>query len=401
MLKYYLCIFNSRVMREIKIISEGRVLSRILSGEAISDIIHCLEAFPEIFIVYDRSVSDFALKLADEASFRTAGANSNCSTDGSRKIIAACPISTGEKSKSIDSVMDICKWLLEKNADRKALLLGVGGGITSDIVGFAASIYKRGIRFAYIPTTLLAQVDAAVGGKTGVNFMGYKNMIGVINQPEFTFEIPEVLDTLPYKDFVSGSTEMLKTFIIDNRNGNYEKAVRILSEIHSSNDRTARIRQYKSELLNLITAAAEIKAGIVGRDQFEKGERRKLNLGHTFAHAIEWQASMITNNPKGSGIINISHGEAVAIGIVMAAKLSRRIGVCENNGLAEKIRKDFISCGYAVDSPFDILSLADAMKKDKKAENRIVHFILIESIGKVAEKDLDVDKVLNIMNKDK
>ncbi len=243
------------------------------------------------------------------------------------------------------------------------------------------------------------EAGAAIGGKNGVNFMNYKNMLGTIRMPEFVFECPEVLETLSYRDFVSGSAEMLKTFIIDNRDYNYEKAVRIFSLIHSSKDKDSSIKSYKKELLTLIHAAADIKADIVSRDKYEKGERRKLNLGHTFAHAIEWQASLTNKQTGGSN--NISHGEAVAIGISIAADLSQQIGICKDKELARNIQNDFVSCGLATASPFQTASLADAMKKDKKAEDGMVHFILIESIGKVVEKNLEVEKVLNIIEKDK
>ena len=137
----------------------------------------------------------------------------------------------------------------------------------------------------------------------------------------------------------------------------------------------------------------------MSRDKYEKGERRKLNLGHTFAHAIEWQASLTNKQTGGSN--NISHGEAVAIGISIAADLSQQIGICKDKELARNIQNDFVSCGFATTSPFQTASLADAMKKDKKTEDGMVHFILIESIGKVVEKNLEVEKVLNIIEKDK
>ena len=202
-------------------------------------------------------------------------------------IIKAVPVKAvdvSETVKTMESVMDICSWLLDKGADRDALVLAVGGGITTDMAGFAATIYKRGVRFAYIPTTLLAQVDAAIGGKTGVNFEKYKNILGVIRQPEFTYLCPQVLESLPAREFLSGAAELLKTFIISD-GGMYDRAVAYLKAY--SQDRAATLEQKEVELKELITAAAAVKAGVVSRDQFEKGERRVLNLGHTFAHAIE------------------------------------------------------------------------------------------------------------------
>ena len=379
-------------MNKIKILSDRKTSSHILSGETITDIVQYLESYPRIFVLYDISVKGYADKLIHKI-------NDINGTTGNQKTVDSFAMIAEEEKKNMQSVMQVCSWLLEKNADRYALLLGIGGGITTDITGFAASIYKRGLRFAFVPTTILSQVDAAIGGKNGVNFMNYKNMLGTIRMPEFVFECSEVLETLSYRDFVSGSAEMLKTFIIDNRDYNYEKAVRIFSLIHSSKDKDSSIKSYKKELLTLIHAAADIKADIVSRDKYEKGERRKLNLGHTFAHAIEWQASLTNKQTGGSN--NISHGEAVAIGISIAADLSQQIGICKDKELARNIQNDFVSCGLATASPFQPASLADAMKKDKKTEDGMVHFILIESIGKVVEKNLEVEKVLNIIEKDK
>jgi 3-dehydroquinate synthetase len=238
------------------------------------------------------------------------------------------------------------------------------------MAGFAASVYKRGIRFAFVPTTLLAQVDAAIGGKTGVNFHSLKNMLGVIRQPDFTYICPDVLETLPARDFRSGAAEMIKTFIIED-GGNYEKAVRVLGDIAAG----ARIASRSPELQQLISAAAAVKAGVVSRDQFESGERRKLNLGHTFAHAIEWKA-----RETGS---DITHGEAVAIGIIQAARLT-------DKSLADKLRSDFANAGLPTELPFTLESLAEAMLKDKKAERGKVHFVLIRTIGDVYTEDLTV-----------
>ena len=352
-------------MAEITIEHEGKVLSRVYSGERLAEAAGYVRDYPAVYLVYDKSIEPMVAELR-----------------GLDNIRASRAIEATEDDKSIDTVMDLCSWLLGEGADRSSFLLAAGGGITTDIAGFAASIFKRGIRFGYIPTTLLSQVDASIGGKTGVNFAGLKNMIGTIRQPEFTYECPEVLETLPYREFRGGSAEMLKTFIIDDRGGNYEKAVRVLAGIHASSDRPAAIAARRSELLALIHAAAAVKAGVVGRDQFETGERRKLNLGHTFAHAIE----------KESGY-SISHGEAVAVGMVMAAALSDRLGLTDGT-LAERLRLDFASCGLPVDCPYGKDALAAAMEKDKKAENGTMHFVLMKGIGEVIIKDMKVSEAL-------
>lgn len=305
-----------------------------------------------IYVIYDRNVETFALKLAEGRP--------------SLAIIA------DEAHKTMDTVLDICRWLLSQGANRDAIVWAVGGGVTTDLVGFAASIYKRGVRYANYPTTLLSQVDAGVGGKTGVNLDSYKNMIGVTKFPIYTRILPEVLQTLPVRELRSGAAEMLKTFIIDNKGDHYEKAVKVLSEPKID----------FAALAPLIEAAAAVKRKIVEQDPYEENIRRYLNLGHTYAHAIEWyQHTRETAEP-------MTHGEAVAVGMVQAALLSERLGLCKA-GLAEKIRKDLQACGLPTELPCLEAELEAALWKDKKAEKGIIHFVLIKKIGKVIIKDLD------------
>lgn len=379
---------------------------KIYSGQKITDVAGYLKGYPAVFVVADRQVKSSAEQVvkAHEA----------------QKIEGTLPhpsnlllLDVSEENKSMSTVLEICKWLMDNDAGRNALLLAIGGGITTDMAGFAASIYKRGIRFAYVPTTFLSQVDAAIGGKTGVNFENYKNILGLIRQPEFTYICPEVLGTLPYRDFLSGAAELLKTFIIDNAGNNYEKAVEVLSGIHGSIDRKQAIALHLAEIEELAADAAKIKAGIVERDEFECGERRKLNLGHTFAHAIE-SVSMSRHNCAESGI---SHGEAVAMGMIMAAKASERhynpapensmrsddiagqndtATSEEGKSLRARLVRDFSRCGLPTECPFPPESLSGAMKKDKKAENGIVHFVLIRAIGDVRIVDLPVESAVNL-----
>ena len=333
-------------MEEIQVVIGGRTASRVISADSLQALTPLLEAYPKVFLVYDRNVAWVAQEIA-----------------------AACPpagmkvLDASEKAKDMATVLDLCSWLLEAGADRSSLLLAVGGGITTDLAGFAACIYRRGIRFAFVPTTLLAQVDAAIGGKTGVNFLDFKNMLGVIRQPEFTFECAQVLRTLPRRDFLSGAAELLKTFMIDNTGNAYEKAVAFLSAPADS-----------ATLQTLIAAAAKVKAGIVSRDEQERGERRCLNLGHTFAHAIEHEA-------RQAGL-DVTHGEAVAVGILLAARLSEAMGLAPK-GLAARLETDWTACGLPTGVPFDPATLTAAMTKDKKAEGDTIHFVLLSSIGQV------------------
>ncbi len=379
---------------------------KIYSGQKITDVAGYLKGYPAVFVVADRQVTSSAEQVVKAHE--------------EQKLEGALPhpsnlllLDVSEENKSMSTVLEICKWLMGNDAGRNALLLAIGGGITTDMAGFAASIYKRGIRFAYVPTTFLSQVDAAIGGKTGVNFENYKNILGVIRQPEFTYICPEVLGTLPYRDFLSGAAELLKTFIIDNAGNNYEKAVEVLSEIHESIDRKQAIVLHLAEIEELAAAAAKIKARIVERDEFECGERRKLNLGHTFAHAIE-SVSMSGHYGAESGI---SHGEAVAMGMIMAAKASERhynlapenslrsddiagqndtATSEEGKSLRARLARDFSRCGLPTECPFPPESLSGAMKKDKKAENGIVHFVLIRAIGDVRIVDLPVESAVNL-----
>ena len=333
-------------MEEIQVVIGGRTASRVISADSLQALTPLLEAYPKVFLVYDRNVAWVAQEIA-----------------------AACPpagmkvLDASEKAKDMATVLDLCSWLLEAGADRSSLLLAVGGGITTDLAGFAACIYRRGIRFAFVPTTLLAQVDAAIGGKTGVNFLDFKNMLGVIRQPEFTFECAQVLRTLPRRDFLSGAAELLKTFLIDNTGNAYEKTVALLSAPADS-----------ATLQTLIAAAAKVKAGIVSRDEQERGERRCLNLGHTFAHAIEHEA-------RQAGL-DVTHGEAVAVGILLAARLSEAMGLAPK-GLAARLETDWTACGLPTGVPFDPATLTAAMTKDKKAEGDTIHFVLLSSIGQV------------------
>ncbi len=387
-------------MEHINIYSGKEIISRIFVEDGAEALGECLKPYHNVLAVVDERVAGPCGEIVGLLE---------------KRGVKIMRIETSEEAKNLDTVMVICSWLLSEGADRDALVLAVGGGITSDMVGFAASIYKRGVRFAYIPTTLLAQVDAAIGGKTGVNFENLKNILGVIRQPEFTYICPQPLETLPQRDFLSGAAEMIKTFIIED-GGNYEKAVDLLWNMSIESDTTGKswseiVREHTSELTVLIAAAARVKAGVVSRDQFENGERRKLNLGHTFAHAIESLAqkavgdgpdaepvveSDITCRETGGG--DITHGEAVAMGMVFAARLADRLyGYDEENSIAAKIETELWDCNIPSYCPFPVEEMAEAMRKDKKAEGGKVHFVLPKAIGDVVMVDLTVDEVVELL----
>ncbi len=327
---------------------------RIETGKSVRDVLPLIAGEEELYLVYDSQVASLAGELCGKAR-------------------ASIAVEASEENKSMDTVLAICRSLMEAGASRKALVLAVGGGITTDMAGFAASIYKRGIRYANLPTTLLAQVDAAVGGKTGVNLDAYKNMLGVIVQPQFTFLTTEVLKTLPEREFRSGAAELLKTFLIGDAAA-YGEAVRVLRE--------------GRDLGDLILRAASIKVGIVRRDPFESGERRVLNLGHTFAHALEHEARLREDD--------LSHGEAVGIGILLAARLSERLDLAEK-GLEARLRADFKAAGLRTDCPYPLECLAAPMAKDKKAAGGTVSFILPVRPGEVVIRALTPEEAVRAL----
>lgn len=381
-------------MDQINVYSEDKIISRILLDNSMDSLAAELSSYDKIYAVMDEEVATSCPAAAEIAEVLN------------KKGAPGMLISAYEGGKTMETVMDICGWLLDEGADRDALVLAVGGGITSDMVGFAASIYKRGVKFAYIPTTLLAQVDAAIGGKTGVNFDRYKNMLGVIRQPEFTYICPDVLVSLPNRDFLSGAAEMLKTFIIED-NENYYDAVGLLSDMYveyysrtsAGEDEQAVWEECVSanvgDLMKLIYEAAKVKAGVISRDQFEGGERRKLNLGHTFAHAIETIAQH-----RGD---DITHGEAVAMGTILAAELSGRLAKVDQQWgelcdfeLYQRLEDDFLSVGLPINCDYRIEDMADIMSRDKKAEGSVIHFVLPAAVGDVHIVDLRVDEVVKL-----
>jgi len=276
-------------------------------------------------------------------------------------------IDASEEGKTLSTVEKIVGELIALQADRDVFLLGIGGGITTDITGFVASIYKRGVSFGLVPTTLLAMVDASVGGKNGVNFDGFKNILGCFNEPDFIFICPKLADTLPDREFRCGVVEMIKTFIIADAQC-YELAV----------------KDCRSNLLQLVVRCVEIKSAIVARDPYDEGERRLLNLGHTFAHAIE----KCTDRYK--------HGEAVSIGLVMAARMAVDEGLADGS-LVERLRRDLISLSLPVEAQgVAAPELQHAMSQDKKRIDGGAVYVLPVRIGEVTiwEKSATVSRKL-------
>ena len=278
-----------------------------------------------------------------------------------RGVVEACGcpviwLHAGEPEKTLATAERIIAELLALEAGRDTLLLGIGGGITTDITGFVAAVYKRGLPFGLVPTTLLAQVDAAIGGKNGVNFDRYKNMVGTFRQPDFVHIDPALLRTLPRRELLCGAAEMLKTFLLADGRA-YEAAI-----THFKGPDPEQVPVW------MIRRAGEIKCNFVEQDPEDRGVRRLLNLGHTFGHAIEKCSD------------RYAHGEAVAIGIVMAAHFAVEKGLMQPEEAA-RIRSDFQSVGLPVEPPVSEADLQAAIRQDKKRTGEKLCYVLPQTIG--------------------
>jgi len=274
-----------------------------------------------------------------------------------------------EKNKSLKLVNYYLNQLLSKNFTRSDLVIAVGGGITGDVVGFASSVFKRGINFINIPTTLLAQVDSAIGGKTGVNSSYGKNLIGSFYQPKLVISDTSFINSLPKKEMICGYAEILKHSIIKDKK--FFDWLKINSK--------SILEKKKKELAYAIKKSCEIKIHFVNKDINEKGYRMILNFGHTFAHAIE-----VKNNYSK----NITHGEAVLSGMILAARLSVIKKVCSTKTLDQiqniyiKNSLDFTYKKYSKEN--SINKLIPYLKNDKKNNDDKINFILLKNIGKTA-----------------
>lgn len=381
------CVPEGRKMNE-------KVKCRIVRAEGLDPLFPLLEDFGTVWIVCDCNVWE---QVGSPVSERLRGghADSGDGLSACNKLLGVSIIDATEANKTMVTVESVVGDMLEAGADRNVLVLGIGGGITTDLAGFAASIYKRGVRFAFVPTTLLAQVDAAIGGKNGVNFRSYKNMIGVIRQPEFTYIYNESLKTLPQRAFLSGVAELLKTFIIADADAYNDVVGRLKAWKAKELDADCSAEKEGSrsipEIGDLAARAAEIKASIVKQDPEEHGLRRVLNLGHTFAHAIEKLSSG-----------RWSHGEAVAVGIILAARLAESLSdkvtdseglpfICEE-GLSARLERDFATIGLPTECPYTLKEMSDAISKDKKAEGNKINFILSARIGSVKIVKINIEQ---------
>ncbi len=273
-------------------------------------------------------------------------------------------ISAGEVYKNINTAIDLWRFLSKNLADRESIVVNLGGGVVSDLGGFVASTFKRGVKFINVPTTLLAQVDAAIGGKTGINLDYLKNEVGTFAKPEAVFIAPEFLETLPERDFIAGYAEIVKYALISS------------PEMWEEVKRSMTIEMNMKNLSQIIRKSVEIKLKIVEKDPYERDLRKILNFGHTFGHAFETFFKL-----KG---IDILHGEAVAMGIICEIYLSNQRFVFDFQRvfeISEVISKFFPT--YRIQYK-DYDEIYEIMLHDKKNSSGEIHFTLLKDIGDVA-----------------
>ncbi len=275
-------------------------------------------------------------------------------------------VEPGEKSKSPDTATELYRWLISHQADRKSFIVGIGGGMVCDLAGFIASTFLRGIGFGFVATSLLAQVDASVGGKNGINIDGYKNLVGTFNQPSFVICDTNLLKSLPPTELRNGLAEVVKHALIAD-----------LDMFSNMETNTDAILQLEADLINdLVSRSVKIKAHVVSQDERESGLRRILNLGHTWGHAVE-KTDMLP------------HGYAVSIGLVFAAGIS----VSKNMMLQhekERLERLLLKLGLPLLTQTDPNMVFDALLKDKKKEAGIIHFVLMKGVGSVVVEPIAI-----------
>lgn len=313
-------------------------------GEGIGEFIRENLKGRRLFVLTDSNVytlyEDFLRRLSDNVHFFEAG----------------------EENKNYKTVLKIYDFLIENGADRYSTVVGVGGGVVGDIAGFAASSYMRGVKLIHVPTTLLAMVDSAIGGKTGINYHGLKNVVGSFYQPEAVFVDVEFLKTLPEREYLSAFAEVVKYGIIRD------------SELFDFLERNVQgIRKRDPRILKIVVERSiKNKVEIVEGDEKETGMRAILNFGHTFGHAIE----------SLTGYRRFYHGEAVAIGMVKAMEVSERMGLVEKEDVDRVVKLlKSLKLPVAVSDGVEKEKMLEIMLKDKKNKNSSLRFVLTKGIG--------------------
>lgn len=289
-----------------------------------------------------------------------------------KKYVSGIPsfiIKAGEESKSHDSLLKIYDALSENNISREDEVIALGGGVVGDLAGFAAATFKRGVRFIQVPTTLLAQVDSSVGGKVGINLKSGKNMVGSFYQPTLVLADTNALKTLDPREYAAGMAEVIKYAFIADKN------------------LYKRLASGQPDLDETIRTCCAIKADYVQKDPFDKGIRMELNFGHTIGHAIETE----TNYTR------YLHGEAVAIGMVLAARIGENAGISQS-GLEEAVKGLLVQNGLPVTVDKNILKGAlRNLLQDKKAVGNKIHFILVDKIGHALIRDFEIEELRELV----
>jgi len=281
-------------------------------------------------------------------------------------------LKAGEDYKIQETVDEVIEQLIEMEADRKTTLIGVGGGVITDITGYVASVYMRGIPFGFIPTSILAMVDASIGGKNGIDVGVYKNMVGIIRQPKFILHDLIFLNTLPQSEWENGFAEIIKHACI--------KDAAMFKELETSSYKKYQGR--KRSVCELIQRNAIIKTKVVQADEFEKGERRLLNFGHTLGHALENQ-------------YELSHGQAISIGMTYASYISEQLtGFKETERLINVLEK----YNLPTHAEFEKQKVFEVLKMDKKRERKEMNYVLLEKIGRGTIKQIELKTLEQIIN---
>ena len=307
-----------------------------------------------------------SLLIADRNVPRAFIKKINSKINAKKKIIYI--FNPSEKNKNISNVNSILEKLFQNDFTRNDLIICLGGGITGDVAGFSASIYKRGIKFVNIPTTLLSQVDSSIGGKTGVNNKFGKNLIGSFYQPDLVISDSRLLESLPKREIVCGYAEIFKHSLIKNK--------KLFIYLNKNLKNILQLR--KKFIEKAILESCKIKKQIVERDEKEKNLRKSLNLGHTFGHAFE--ATLNYSN-------RLNHGEAVLFGILAAAKLSRKLKTLQNDDykliLSHLSKLNFTNLNKFFKKK-DLNKIVNFMTADKKNVSKKINFITLKKIGKVS-----------------
>lgn len=280
-------------------------------------------------------------------------------------------LKAGEEHKIQATANHVIEQLIGMGADRKTVLVGVGGGVITDLTGYVAAVYMRGLKVGFVPTTILAMVDASIGGKNGIDVGIYKNLVGTIRQPDFLLYDYSFLKSLPENEWINGFAEIIKHSCI--------KDAALFRELEQK--KLGSYKRDKAALGKLIRRNAVIKSTVVEKDEFETGERRLLNFGHTLGHAIE-------------NMYALSHGQAISIGMVVACNISAQLAKFKDSGRVVKVLAQY---GLPVHTDFDRKKAFDILKMDKKRERKDMNYVLLDKIGKGIVKSIPMTQLEQII----